>query len=69
MANVVLRVGSAATNGKAAELIVDGHDITDHVLASGFEIAPLGNLWAVTLTLAVGALEADLPDAIVQAVA
>lgn len=70
MAHVQFRTGSAVTNGHESELIVDGVDITTHVLAEGFSISesddpdPLAREWVVKLTLAADTLDVDLPDAV-----
>lgn len=72
MAHVILRAGSAATNGRPAELIVDGQDITEHVLHEGFEIGvtesePPAAQFYMQIRINVETLEADLPDAVIEA--
>lgn len=71
MARVQFRTGPATTNGQIAQLIVDGTDITDHVLAEGFEIKPSkpGDPtaeWIVQMRISAH-LDVDLPDAVVSA--
>ncbi len=71
MAHVQFRTGSAVTNGKKAQLIVDGVDITDHVFDEGFAIERVGEgdvaQWGVRVVLAADALEVDLPAALLAA--
>lgn len=66
MANIQLRTGDATTNGHRAQLIVDGTDITDHVLSEGFRVGRTGtgpgDEWYVQVRL-VGNLELDLAEA------
>lgn len=70
MAHVQFRTGDATTNGLIAQLIVDGVDITEHVLEDGFEIKKFDSSesgeWVVQMRLAAH-LDVDLPDAVVQA--
>ena len=71
MAHVQFRTGKAATNGKAAQLIVDGVDITDHCSALEFQIGPsTGNEheagWPVRVTLIAEAVDADLPESLLR---
>lgn len=63
MTHVELKTSSAGTS-----LVVDGVEITPHVLHEGFSITPAedGKL-LVSLTIAADAVDADLPNAIVQA--
>lgn len=69
MAHVILRVGSAVKNGERAELIVDGVDITSHVIDDGmFAITTNGGEWGVRLTLAVESLEAEIPESVLTSV-
>lgn len=55
-------------DGKA-ELVVDGHDITRHVLAEGFRIelsdVPMGPA-RVHMILAATEFDVDLPDAVLD---
>lgn len=70
MASVQFRTGSATSNGRVAELVVDGVDITDRVLESGFQIMPSSDgpagEWVVQMRLA-SHVDADLPDAVIRA--
>jgi hypothetical protein len=71
MAHVIFRVGDAVTNDHIAQLIVDGQDITNHVLADGFKIDRTGadefDTGFVQIRLAVEGLEVELPEAVVTA--
>lgn len=71
MSNIIFRAGSAATNGHRAELIVDGVDITERILAEGFKIDRTGlgefDQWYVQVRLPVDSLEVELPEAVVRA--
>ena len=71
MAHVQFRTGDATTNGKIAQLVVDGVDITDHVLAEGFEIKSSkpgdpNAEWIVQFRVSAH-LDVELPAAVVYA--
>ena len=70
MAHFELRIGQRSTNGKIAEIVVDGKDITDSVLVRGFSIEPLdpgpAGIWVVKMMLSPTSIDVDIPDAILE---
>ncbi len=62
MAHVILRVGDATTNGRNAELILNGREIADDVIADSVRIQPRDGAWAVTFSVVVTSLDAEIPD-------
>lgn len=71
MADVEIRTGGATTNDKAFQMLVDGHDVTESVLAAGFSIAPSSDgpdaEWVISMSLAASSLALDLPAALLAA--
>lgn len=72
MASIQFRTGSAATNGLQAQIVVDGADITRHVMADGFSIGPSrpgdpNSEWVVRMTLVARPIDVDLPEAVIEA--
>lgn len=68
MAHVQIKAGSGIPG--SGQVIVDGVDMTDCILAEGFAIncprEPSGQ-WSVTMTLAADSLDVDLSDAVLNA--
>lgn len=72
MTSVQFRTGSAATNGRPVQIIVDDHDITEAVYDEGFEIIRVSEpleppRWGVRMTIAADDLDVDIADAVLNA--
>lgn len=71
MTHVVLRKAKTDSAPGAYEFIVDGVDMTPHTLREGFRIELSEDYFQparIHCTIAADTLEADLPDAVLEAV-
>lgn len=65
MAHVQIRQGDSRLS---LQIVVDGVDLSKHILTDGFGLVQVGDVWGVAMVLVPDALDVDLPDAVVEAV-
>lgn len=73
MANVYIRIGTDESDKRPAKVVVDGVDMTEHVLAAGFAVQmpaiPGEDHAVVTMRIRADRLEMDLPQSVLDATA
>lgn len=72
MANVSIRIGTTEDDKRPACVVIDGVDMTDHILATGFAVQLPNHPHeraVVTMSIRADRLDLDLPEAVIDAVA